>query len=87
MLGFPAFSSFFNRSDCPVQACSVAQSWPPLCGPMDYSLPVTLSMELSRQRYWSGLPLPPPGDPQLRDQACISCVFATGPSAKPSDCP
>ena len=63
ILGFPAFFSFLNHSDCPVQACSVAQSWPPLCGPMDCILPVTLSMEFSRQEYWSGLPLPPPGDP------------------------
>ena len=61
ILGFPASFSFLNHSGCPVQACSVAQSWP-LCGPMDCILPVTLSMEFSRQEYWSGLPLPPPGD-------------------------
>ena len=30
----------------------------PLCDPMDCSL----SMGFSRQEYWSGLPLPPPGD-------------------------
>ena len=63
ILGFPAFFGFLNRSDCRVQVCSVAQSWPPLCGPMDHSMPVTLSIEFSRQQYWSGLPLPPPGDP------------------------
>ena len=38
-----------------VHACSVA---PTLCDPMDCSLPtrLLLSMELSRQEYWSGLP-------------------------------
>ena len=31
---------------------------------MDCSLPgqAALSMEFSRQKYWSGLPFPPPGD-------------------------
>ena len=32
-----------------------------LCDPMDCSLPAPLSLELSRQEYWSGLPLPPLG--------------------------
>ena len=30
--------------------------------PMDYSLPIRLSMGFSRQEYWSGLPVPSPGD-------------------------
>ena len=30
--------------------------------PMDCSPPVPLSMGLSRQEYWSGLPCPPPED-------------------------
>ena len=29
---------------------------------MDYSLPGSLSMEFSRQEYWSGVPFPSPGD-------------------------
>ena len=37
----------------------VAQSYPTLCNPMDCS---PLSMRFSRQGYWSGLPLPSPGD-------------------------
>ena len=37
----------------------VAQSYPTLCDPMDCS---PLSMRFSRQGYWSGLPLPSPGD-------------------------
>ena len=32
------------------------------CEPMDYSLQAPLSMGFSRQEYWSGLPLPSPGD-------------------------
>ena len=38
----------------------VAQSCPTLCDPMDYQAP--LSMGLSRQEYWSGLPFPSPRD-------------------------
>ena len=38
-----------------------------------------LSMEFSRQEYWSGLPLPPPGESsQSRNWAHISYVFCTG---------
>ena len=34
-----------------------------------------LSMEFSRQEYWSGLPFPSPGDlPKLRDQTQVSCI-------------
>ena len=40
-----------------------APSCQTLCNPMDCCPPVSpLSMELSSQEYWSGLPLPPPGD-------------------------
>ena len=40
----------------------VAKSCPTLCNPMDCSLPGSLAVEFSRQEYWSGLPLPSPGD-------------------------
>ena len=40
----------------------VAQSCLTLCKLMDYSCQAPLSMEFSRQEYWSGLPYPPPGD-------------------------
>ena len=33
-----------------------------------------LSMEFSRQEYWSGFPFHSPGDLPPRDQSCISCV-------------
>ena len=40
------------------------QSCPAVCDSMDCSQPAPLSMGCSRQEYWSGLPCPPPGDPQ-----------------------
>ena len=41
----------------------VAQSYATLCDPMDCSLPgIPLSLEFSRQEYWSGLAFPFPGD-------------------------
>ena len=41
----------------------VTQSCPTLCEPMDYiACQPSLSMEFSRQEYWSGLPFPFPGD-------------------------
>ena len=33
-----------------------------LCDPMDYIPPGSLSMEFSKEEYWSGLPFPSPGD-------------------------
>ena len=33
-----------------------------LCDPVDCSPQAPLSMGFSRQKYWSGLPCPPPGD-------------------------
>ena len=39
-----------------------AQSFLTLCDYMDYSPQAPLSMEFSRQKYWSGLPFPTPGD-------------------------
>ena len=49
-----------DNSMC-VYVCSVPQSRPTLCDPVDCSLPGSLSMEFSRQEYWSGLLFPPPG--------------------------
>ena len=39
----------------------ITQSCPTLCDTMDCSPQAPLSMELSRQEYWSGLPFPSPG--------------------------
>ena len=50
-----------------VCVCVFARSCLTLCNPMDCSPPtmaecMSMSMEFSRQEYWSGLPFPPPGD-------------------------
>ena len=53
-----------------------------------------LSMGLSRQEYWGGLPFPAPGDPPdpgVAPQPPASAVlaggfFTTGPPGKPSTC-
>ena len=38
-----------------------------------------LSMDFSRQEYWSGLPFLTPGDlPDPRDGSCVSCILCTG---------
>ena len=41
--------------------CSVTQSCPALCNPMDCSPPGS-TVEFSMQEYWSGLPCPSPGE-------------------------
>ena len=42
--------------------------------PWTIALQAPLSMEHSRQEYWSGLPFPPLGNlPRPRDWTCISC--------------
>ena len=60
--GLPYF--FYLQS--PVWAVLSLQLCPTLCFPMDHSLPGssgrTFAMDFSRQKYWSGLPCPPPGD-------------------------
>ena len=54
--------SFNNNNICLcLCVCVCAQSCPTLCDPMDCSLPGSLTMEFSRQEYWSGLPFPSPG--------------------------
>ena len=40
----------------------VAQLCPTLCDPWTVAHQAPLSMEFSRQEYWSGLPFPSPGD-------------------------
>ena len=64
-----------------------AQSCPTLYNPKDYSLPDALSMEFSRQEYWSGLPFPIPGnlpDPGIKptSPALAGRFFTTAASAK-----
>ena len=50
-----------------------------------------LSMELSGQEYWSGVPCPPPGDlpdPEIKPMspALVGGLFTTEPPGKPLDC-
>ena len=46
----------------PMCTCSVANSFPTLWDPMDVARQAPLFMGFSRQKYWSGLPFPSPGD-------------------------
>ena len=55
------------------------QLCPAHCDPMDCSLQAPLSMEFSRQEYWSGLPCPPPGDlpgPWIQPSSLVSLTLA-----------
>ena len=53
---------------------------------------IPLSMEFSRQEYWSGLPFPPPGDhPDIRIKSAFLATpalagrfFTTEPPGKPN---
>ena len=54
-----------------------AQSCLTLCDPMDWSLPGFQYMGFPRQKYWSGLPFPTPGDlPKLRIEPVSSAYLA-----------
>ena len=67
-------------------ACSVSQSCPTLCDPVDCSPPAPLSVGFSRQESWTGLPCSPPGellDPgiepaSLKPLALVSGFFIIG---------
>ena len=52
------FQEFYLRHVC---ACVHAQLCPALCDPWTVAHQAALSMEFSRQEYWSGLPFPSPG--------------------------
>ena len=52
-----------------------------LCNRIDYSPPAPVSMEFSRQEYWSGLPFPSPEilpDQGIKPTTCASLVLAGG---------
>ena len=51
----------FAKFTCKLRVL-VTKSCPTLCDPWTITHQASLSMEFSRQEYWSGLPCPPPGD-------------------------
>ena len=58
--------------------CLLIQSYLTLCKPMDCWTP--LSMEFSKQEYWSGLPFPSPGDlpdPGMELESLVSPSLAS----------
>ena len=74
--------------------CLISQSCPTLCNPIDCSLACQAprSMGFSRQKYWSGLPFPSPGDfsdPGIKHESPVSPAsagrfFTTEPPGKPT---
>ena len=84
----PDMGTITARSLCKC-VCMHVQSSPTLCDPMDYSPP--LSTELSKQEYWSGLPVATPGvlpDPGIKAVSLVSPAlpgrfFTTAPPGKP----
>ena len=55
-----------------VRGCICVLSRFSLCDPQTVARQVSLSMEFSRQEYWSGLPFPPPGglpDPGIEPES------------------
>ena len=65
-----------------LHACTRARLCPTLCSPLDYPAhQAFLSMEFSRQKYCSGLPLPTPGDlpnPGIKTTSLLSLALAGG---------
>ena len=69
--------SFYDWLYHVCMSAKLLQSCPTLCKPMDYSPPLwaPLSMEFSRQKYWSGLLCPLPGDlygPRIKPVSLMS---------------
>ena len=64
-----------------MQTCSVAPSCLTLCDLVDVVCQASLSMELSLEEYWGGLPFSPPGDlpdPGIRPASPVSPAVAVG---------
>ena len=72
----------------------VTQSCPPLCDPMDYSLPGSSVHGIFQEEYWSGLPFLSPRDlpdPGIELTSLVSPALAVGslplaPPGKPPFC-
>ena len=65
-----------------MRACAKSlQSCPTLYDPMQLACQAPLSMGISRQEYWSGLPFPSPGDlpdPGIKPVSPFSLALAGG---------
>ena len=61
-----------------IELCAPAQCALTLCGPMDYSLPVSIIYEIVWAKNWSGLPFPPPGDFPDPGMESVSPALAGG---------
>ena len=71
----------FNCLGIYVRVCPVAQLCLTLCDPWTVAYQALLSMEFSRQEYWSGLPFPPPGhlpNPRIEPTSLISPALIGG---------
>ena len=85
----PSVEGVGNGRGCP---CVCAQSYPTLATSWTVALQAPLSMVLSRQERWSGLPSTPPGDlpdpgiepASLVSPALTSGFFTTTPPGEPT---
>ena len=72
--------------------CVHVHACPVVCDPMDYiACQASLSMEFSRQEYWTGLPFPSPGDlpdPGIKPAslALAGRFFTVEPTGKSISC-
>ena len=78
-----------NSSSSTYVCVLAAQSCPTPCNPVHCICQASLSMELSRQEYWSGLPFPSPGDlpsPGIKagSPALQADPFLSEPPGKPT---
>ena len=92
----PALTGVFFTPEIPGNVAEsvneVTQLCLALCDPKDCSIAyqAPMSMELSRQEYWNGLPFPPPGDrpdPRIKPVCLASAggFFTTEPPGKPHE--
>ena len=87
-----SFLSFTSYSLCP--SCSlkvkviVTQSWPTPCDPWTVTLQALLSMEHSKQEYWTGLPFPSSrGSSWPRDWTRIFSIASKFFTSEPQEMP
>ena len=90
----PALTGVFFTPEIPGNVAEsvneVTQLCLALCDPKDCSIAyqAPMSMELSRQEYWNGLPFPPPGESsnpgiEATSPAWAGGFFTTEPPGKP----